>query len=172
MTKVATKPKSKKAPVKKMTETKIKEYLTEQDYEDVEVDLVFEVDKEEGNGEVKVDIKGELDGDDEVYLAGFNVSEYTHCCGIREIGEICLFDRNIIPDTLYTDILTKMLRKTVNELTNKDNGRKIALSFSVPIDDENSFGLFIEAALKVGFREIGEFVNLNSTNTVKHFMNI
>lgn len=158
-------------PVKKMTETKIKEYLEQHDHEDVSV-VMEDFDGDEDNEGLSTTISSELDGDNEEYEVGFIVKEYPCCCGMREIGEITMFTEEIIPTELYRDLLTKMLRRVIKAVTNEAVGSKIGLSFSVPINEEINYQIFIDAAIKVGFKEVGEFVNKNSGNTLKHFINL
>lgn len=151
--------------VKKTTETKIKEYLKKEGYSNVSITEDWELDL----GDDYQSPITQIITDSHAEEISFNVSTTKHCCGLREIGNINLTN-TILPRNLYVDLLTKMLRNIVNQHKQED-GQRIALCFTVPINN-NIYELFIEATLKVGFIEKGEWINSNSGNTLKHFINI
>ena len=157
-----------KVPVKKLTETKIKEYLTHNDKVNPSVTSSM------GEEETKTTITW-IGGSDYV---SFKYKTYAFCCGMKEIGDIILLvNGDLLPDNLIRDLVTKMLRQVIKKFTFEDDtpivDTKYGLTFTVPVNVEghsSNYTLFIEAALKVGFVEIGEFINHNSSNTLKHFV--
>lgn len=142
-----------KAPIKKLIETRIKEYN--------KGETIFNITPNNSN------VRVNLDGNS--YAFSLNTTEYHHCCGFREIGSIDITKNVELTGSLERDLLTKFLRKITEQFIDAETGTKIGLSFTVPFES-GVYDRFIEAALKVGFREVAEFVNKNSSNRLKHFI--
>lgn len=145
-----------KTSAKKLVETRIKEYN--------KGETQFTI------GNASCNVRVTLGGNS--YLCALNINEYRYCCGFRELGNIAFSKGVELTENLERDLLTKFLRQVRDRFVDTEANTRIGLSFTVPINQPTvgHYDLFIEAALKIGFREVAEFTNKNSNNLLKHFI--
>lgn len=148
---------------KQTIETRIENFLKKEGYTDPNVEFIVN----------KEDCGFNIMSDDNLYLSiEFNIDDYPHCCGMREIGNIpdqdSLYDiMSILSYNLVRDLMIKLLRETIEDNTIKNT--KIGFSFTIT---QSGYELFEEAAIRVGFQLVGSFVNKNSNNTLNHYIKL
>lgn len=101
----------------------------------------------------------------------YSIDVYNYCCGMYEIGNIKFEIEEEMPPGLAANMIAENLKISINNTLGGINrsGRKYGFSITLPIETDD-FHIFGEAVKKAGFKEVGEFININSGNLLKHYV--
>lgn len=103
--------------------------------------------------------------------AKFRLDQYPYTCGMYEIGNLDLdIDdsyKTIVTKNRMARLIAKAIEKSVDACTN--GGAKFGLSCTIPYEDAD-YEVWEDAIKRVGFKDTGEFKNINSGNRIRHYV--